>query len=466
MMREHKDTVARWLSGVLPAIILILVGLFAVMVIRDYGRESDAARQTLLEKGSVLIRALESGTRVGMGMRMHHAQQQTLLEEMAGQPGVLWFAVTDAQGNVVMHSDPALVGKTLYSPAEMHTLHPGEEARWRALDATDAQGESVPALEIYRQFQPLFFPGRHGMRGMSRGNGAMPGSPHQFIFIAFDASELAVTQAREWRNTLIMLFALTTVLLATLLTFFWYRRYLRSRQLLQDEMNRKEKLVAIGHLAAGVAHEIRNPLSSIKGLAKYFAERAPAGGEAHELAQVMAKEADRLNRVVSDLLELVRPAHLKWQSVDLNQVITHSLQLVSQDARDREITLRFTPHPALRCIQADPDRLNQVLLNLYLNAIQAIGHGGVITVTASECSDGRVKVSVADNGKGMTAEQLDAIFTPYFTTKADGTGLGLAVVQNIIEQHGGTIHADSRPGEGAIFTLYLPVNEQQKEQQG
>ena len=126
MMREHKDTVARWLSGVLPAIILILVGLFAVMVIRDYGRESDAARQTLLEKGSVLIRALESGTRVGMGMRMHHAQQQTLLEEMAGQPGVLWFAVTDAQGNVVMHSDPALVGKTLYSPAEMHTLHPGE----------------------------------------------------------------------------------------------------------------------------------------------------------------------------------------------------------------------------------------------------------------------------------------------------------------------------------------------------
>lgn len=180
----------------------------------------------------------------------------------------------------------------------------------------------------------------------------------------------------------------------------------------------------------------------------------------------MAKEADRLNRVVSDLLELVRPAHLKWQPVDLNEVIAHSLQLVSQDARDREITLRFTPQPALRCIQADPDRLNQVLLNLYLNAIQAIGHGGTITVTAGECSDGRMKVSVADSGKGMTAEQLQAIFTPYFTTKADGTGLGLAVVQNIIEQHGGTIHADSRPDEGATFTLYLPVNERQKEQQG
>lgn len=97
-MRHHKDTVAKWLSGILPAAMLMLVGLFAVVVIRDYGRESDAARQTLVEKGDVLIRALESGSRVGMGMRMHHRQQQTLLEEMAGQPGVLWFAVTDVQG--------------------------------------------------------------------------------------------------------------------------------------------------------------------------------------------------------------------------------------------------------------------------------------------------------------------------------------------------------------------------------
>ena len=465
-MRGHTDTVARWLSGVLPAVILILVGLFAVVVIRDYGRESAAARQTLLEKGSVLIRALESGTRVGMGMRMHHAQQQTLLEEMAGQPGVLWFAVTDAQGNVVMHSDPTLVGKTLYSSAEMQTLHPAEEAQWRAIDGTDAQGEPVPAVEVYRQFQPLFTPGRHGMRNIARCESEPPIFAQQTIFIAFDARDLAITQAREWRNMLIMLFALSTVLLATLLTFFWYRRYLRSRQLLQDEMSRKEKLVALGHLAAGVAHEIRNPLSSIKGLAKYFAERAPAGGEAHELAQVMAKEADRLNRVVSELLELVKPAHLSLQSVDLNTVIAHSLQLVSQDAQSREIALQFVPDNALPRIQADPDRLTQVLLNLYLNAIHAIDRQGTIRVSASTSGADRVKITVADSGKGIAPEQLAAIFTPYFTTKADGTGLGLAVVQNIIEQHGGTIQADSLPGKGATFTLWLPVTLTRKDSQG
>lgn len=464
-MQQHKDTVAKWLSGILPVVILLLVGLFAAVVIRDYGRESHAVRQTLLEKGSVLIRALESGTRVGMGMRMHHAQQQTLLEEMAGQPGVLWFAVTDAQGNIVMHSDSRQVGKQLYTAAELEQLKPAENARWRFVDANDEKGNTVPALEIYRQFQPLFMPGRHGMGGMMRNSGTTNAVP-QSIFIAFDASDLASAQAREWRNTLIVLFALITVLLATLLTFFWYRRNLRSRQLLQQEMNRKEKLVALGHLAAGVAHEIRNPLSSIKGLAKYFAERTPAGGEAHELAQVMAKEADRLNRVVSELLELVKPAHLSLQTVDLNEVIAHSMQLVSQDAQSRGIALRFMPDAALPRIQADPDRLTQVLLNLYLNAIHAIDRQGSIRIEASASGADRVKIIVADSGKGIAPEQLDAIFTPYFTTKADGTGLGLAVVQNIIEQHGGTIQADSPTGKGAIFTFWLPVTGKRKDSQG
>lgn len=461
-MRLYKDTAAKWLGRLLPAAILMLVGWFSVMTIRDYGRESDAARQTLLEKGSVLIRALESGTRVGMGMRMHHAQQQTLLEEMAVQPGVLWFAVVDEDGVIITHSNAGMVGKTLYAPDALRQLHPEEQERWRRIDVPNTGGEPTPALEIYRQFQPMYGPGRHGMARCA-GNDQQAHSPTQTIFIAFDASDLEAAQAREWRNTLIVLSALAAVLLATVLTFFWYQRYQRSAKELQDAMKRKEKLMALGHLAAGVAHEIRNPLSSIKGLAKYFAERTPAGGESHELAQVMAKEADRLNRVVSELLELVKPAHLSLQKVDLNAVITHSLHLVSQDAASREIQFRFSANSTLPAIQADPDRLTQVLLNLYLNAIHAIGRQGTITVTASESSAGRVKITVADSGKGIAPEQLEAIFTPYFTTKADGTGLGLAVVQNIIEQHGGTIQVTSAEGKGAVFTLWLPTQAKQQD---
>ena len=457
LIRLQKDSMATGISWLLSGIVLLLVCLFSALIVRDYGRESASAQQTIQEKGSVLIRALESGARVGMGMRMHHAQLQTMLEEMAWQPGVLWFAVTDEQGKIIAHSDAQQVGQPLYDARTMQTLAPGDTERWRRLTSPE------PALEIYRQFRPLDAPSGHHMRMMMRRN--VVETP-QVIFIAFDARELDAEQARGLRNMIVMLCAAGVVMVATVLAQFWFSRYQRSRKLLQEATHRKEKLMALGHLAAGVAHEIRNPLSSIKGLAKYFAERTPPGGEAYELAQVMAKEADRLNRVVSELLELVRPAHLKWQPVDLNEVIGHSLQLVSQDASGRDITLQFTAQPSLCRIQADPDRLNQVLLNLYLNAIQAIGREGIIMVAVAECGDGRIKLSVADSGKGMTAEQLQAIFTPYFTTKADGTGLGLAVVQNIVEQHGGTIHVESMPGKGAVFTLYLPVNGQQKDEQG
>ena len=459
-MRLSKDSLAVWLSWLLTGLILLLVCLFSALIVRDYGRENEAARQTIQEKGSVLIRALESGARVGMGMRMHHSQLQALLEEMAWQPGVLWFAVTDESGKIIAHSDPRRGGESLYSASTLRELNIGSEERWRRLEKPE------PALEIYRQFRPLNGGGHHMRMMMRREAAGLRTQAPQVIFIAFDTRELDADHARSLRNMVIMLCAAGVVMAATLLAQFWFRRYQRSRKQLQEATARKEKLVALGHLAAGVAHEIRNPLSSIKGLAKYFAERTPADGEAHQLAQVMAKEADRLNRVVSELLELVRPAHLTYQSVDLNDVITHSLQLISQDAASRAITLAFTAQPALCRIQADPDRLKQVLLNLYLNAVHAIGRDGVITVAVRECGDGRVKVSVADSGKGMTGEQLQAIFTPYFTTKADGTGLGLAVVQNIVEQHGGTIHAESAPGEGALFTLYLPVNGQQKDEQG
>ena len=118
-IRLSRDTIATGLSWLLTGVIVLVVCLFSALIVRDYGRENAAAQQTLLEKGSVLIRALESGTRVGMGMRMHHAQLQAMLEEMAWQPGVLWFAVVDEQGKVMAHSDPEQVGKIRYTPDEM-----------------------------------------------------------------------------------------------------------------------------------------------------------------------------------------------------------------------------------------------------------------------------------------------------------------------------------------------------------
>jgi two-component system sensor histidine kinase HydH len=224
---------------------------------------------------------------------------------------------------------------------------------------------------------------------------------------------------------------------------------------LQEEIRRKEKLAAIGGLAAGVAHEIRNPLSSIKGIATYFGRKFESDSDDRQVTEVMIQEAERLNRVITELLEFARPTKLNLQSTDVNALIHHSLRLVRQDAHTRRIDIKMELEAPEYPVVIDPDRFSQCLLNLYLNAMQAMSSGGVLTV-GSAARNGHLIVEVSDTGGGMPPEQLHQIFDPYFTTKSTGTGLGLAVVHKIIEAHGGKIRVKSRPGQGTTFTLVIP----------
>lgn len=197
-------------------------------------------------------------------------------------------------------------------------------------------------------------------------------------------------------------------------------------------MKCKEKLVVLGYFVVGVVYEICNLFFLIKGLVKYFVECVLVGGEVYQLVQVMVKEVDCLNCVVSELLELVRLMYLVLQAVDFNTLINYLLQLVSQDVNSWEIQLRFIVNDILSVIQVDLDRLIQVLLNFYFNVIQAIGQYGVISVTVSESGVG-VKISVIDSGKGIAVGQFEVIFILYFIIKVEGIGLGLVVVYNIVE---------------------------------
>jgi len=229
---------------------------------------------------------------------------------------------------------------------------------------------------------------------------------------------------------------------------------------LQEEIRRQEKLAALGGLAAGVAHEIRNPLSSIKGIATYFGERAEADSEERQAAEVMVQEVDRLNRVITELLEFARPSDLRLQPVELEPLLAHSVKLVEQDARARNIELQLENDSPSPRVLLDPDRFAQCLLNLYLNAIQAMDRGGRLTVT-SRTADGEARIEVSDNGSGIAPEHLNQIFDPYFTTKPSGTGLGLAVVHKLIEAHNGRIKVRSTPGEGTVFSITLPAQSPQ-----
>ncbi|CAK7041756.1 MAG: Adaptive-response sensory-kinase SasA [Desulfovibrio sp.] len=227
---------------------------------------------------------------------------------------------------------------------------------------------------------------------------------------------------------------------------------------LQMEAQRNERLTALGNLAAGVAHEIRNPLSSIKGLATYIAKKMQTNSPEEEAAKTVILEVDRLNRVVAELLEFARPGPIKLADTDIDAVITRALRLSDADVKAAEIRVNYAPNPELPHVLANAERLTQALLNLFLNAVQAMPPDGELCVRAEKRSENEYAILVADTGQGIAPDALASIFTPYFTTKASGTGLGLAIVHQIIEGHGGTITVTSEQGHGSTFTLLLPLN--------
>jgi two-component system sensor histidine kinase HydH len=227
---------------------------------------------------------------------------------------------------------------------------------------------------------------------------------------------------------------------------------------LERRLRRQERFVALGKMAAGVAHEVRNPLSSIKGLATILGGKFPVGSQEEESARVLVREVERLNRAITELLDFARPLPLRPQPLAVRRLLEDSLALVRTDAQALGIEIRIEVPDGLPLLAADPDRLNQVLLNLYLNAIQAMEAGGTLTVTASLAADGRrLILAVEDTGSGLEAGDLDRVFDPYFTTKAAGTGLGLTMVQKIVEEHGGQTAVTSEPGRGTRVVVELPL---------
>ncbi|MGD8257504.1 MAG: ATP-binding protein, partial [Desulfobacterales bacterium] len=226
---------------------------------------------------------------------------------------------------------------------------------------------------------------------------------------------------------------------------------------LRREIERSQRLASVGRLAAGVAHEIRNPLSSIKGFATYFKERYQDVPEDQQTANIMIQEVDRLNRVISQLLEFARPVKVSPKSISLPNLIEDSIKLIERQAQEKQISVSTHNASHVDIVFLDPDRVNQILLNLYLNAIESMKEGGELRVEISGNSATKgVEIQVSDTGNGIQRDDLSRIFDPYFTTKSSGTGLGLAIAHNILEAMGGTIKVASEPGKGTIFTLAIP----------
>ena len=242
--------------------------------------------------------------------------------------------------------------------------------------------------------------------------------------------------------------------LGTVLTF----RDMREIRNMENQLERSRRLAALGEMATGIAHEIRNPLGTLRGFTQYFVNKHQENKDDREYGELIIGEVDRLNRIISSLLQFARPREPHFESVSAVPLLSKAVKLIEEDCKHQEVDLKFVPPEQDIVFFADPDLMLQVLLNVLKNSLSALEKGGSITLTATQEND-NISINIEDTGKGMTEDEQQRMFDPFFTTRKAGTGLGLAVTHQIVEQHNGFIDVESSLNEGTIMKIILPTTQ-------
>jgi two-component system sensor histidine kinase HydH len=359
------------------------------------------------------------------------------IEELGRHSGVREVALLAPDLTVLAHSDPARIGQRV-EDAELKQLAGGRQG----LSRLTRRREGGELFEVVR---PL----------------ALDGARVGLLRIALSTEPLEQAWRRDLQSAGVLSLAVLLVgALGMAAIFYIQQRHLNEVRRLETEVERGERLSALGNLAAVVGHEVRNPLNAISmGLQRLRREFQPPGDPAEysRVMDLMQGEVKRLNRIVEEFLSLARPLPLKLDAVRVEELLQDVTALVGGDAETRGIRLTLNVPPDLPAVRVDRDHLKQVLLNLVVNGLDAMPRGGTLTLRASALRESLV-LTVEDTGEGIPADLLPGIFEPYVTTKTKGMGLGLAIARRIVEAHGGRIEVESRLGAGSRFVITLPLN--------
>ena len=225
-----------------------------------------------------------------------------------------------------------------------------------------------------------------------------------------------------------------------------------------EQVKRADRLSAVGQLSASLAHEIRNPLASIDGAANLIESPQTSEEMRRSSLTIIHKEIQRLNRLLTNLLDFARPRKPEFQPAEPGRLFDAIINLTDHSAHQKGITIRKDVPLSVPAFECDPEQMKQVILNLAINAVQAMAAPGEIVLSARQ-TNSSVTICVRDQGPGIPDEDIDKIFNPFFTTKDSGTGLGLSVVHQIVNQHGGAVTAERNPDRGMTFSLVVPLHQ-------
>ena len=420
-------------------VILLSLGLVVVTVV-NYRTAVQVADETLRNQG------VSIGLELAAEARARGAWEGPALQALAAEQhrrDVAFLAIMDRDGTVLVHSNPRLVGTRIADVAVKGVVETGQ-----------LTGELVTletGEEVYSLTMPFHVP--------AGGPGAVSedGKPRFRIL----RLALHTAPARQIVHHALFQVILVAIMVMVLLGLSgWQIRTLRRYLALQEEAARQERLAALGGMAAVLAHEIRNPLGAIKGLAQFLGEKQQDDPAHQEMTQTIAREATRLERLVGDLLTYARPRPPERHPTDILATLREVIALAGPVAEAAGVKLGMESPDGLPSVTADPEQMKQLFANLVLNALQAMPNGGVLTVTASPSGRTRsgpgVEIRITDTGGGIPEADLPRLFEPFYTTRAKGTGLGLAICRQIAEAHGGTIDIASTGPGGTTVLVTLP----------
>jgi signal transduction histidine kinase len=252
----------------------------------------------------------------------------------------------------------------------------------------------------------------------------------------------------------VLIYCILSAIAYILLARFY--SYIKSLSLMYEDLNQKEKLATIGQMAAAVGHEIRNPLSSLKGFTQLQNERYP---NTNDFYPIMIQEIDRINMIVNDLMYLGKPKEIHLGKESIEGIIAYTLSLTRQLAENQAVTIETLMEGPLPPLECDSKQLKQVFINLIKNAIEAMPGGGNIKIIVKVINGQKMSISIEDDGIGIEEDKIKNIGKPFYTTKSDGTGLGLMVTNQIIKDHNGSFNIQSRQEDGTRVEVILPISQ-------
>jgi len=368
--------------------------------------------------------------------------------------------IFDSRENIISYStDPELVGRRNMGGIEYQKALKGEENS--ILISSGSLYNLLPGTPPVYCTLKTFVPFRQEERPGGRGGNIM-GVIEVVKDLSDDLRAIIELQGRMILVSLLVMGVLFGVLSAIVVRA---NRIMeakaRERRLLEDKLHEAERLASLGKMVAAVSHEIKNPLGIVRSTAEILGKRIRkvAPGNEH-LAEIIVEETTRLDRIVREFLDFARPRDPETAPWSLNAVVERVVRFMAAELEAKHIVLVQELDPELPEVELDSEQMHQVLLNMVINAVQAMPEGGTLTVsTGMDESRSSVWLRLEDTGQGIAADTLDKIFTPFFTNKHRGSGLGLAIARNIVEKHGGTITVESEEGRGSVFTITISRQE-------